>query len=71
MSTVRETWGYACPNCKSDEHLQVELTTMANLMADGTDPVGDQEWDENSFMRCTNCNHDDKAARFYPEETQA
>ncbi len=57
MSTVREIWGYACPNCKSDEHLQVELTTMADLTADGTDPFGDQHWHGESYMQCKACDH--------------
>jgi hypothetical protein len=68
MSTVRETVGLACPNCQSDNFLQVELTTMAKLTSEGTDPFGDQFWDGNSFMRCDNCDHEGLVANFYTEE---
>lgn len=48
MSTVRELFGLACPNCGSDEHLCVVIKTLASLSPDGTDPFGDHEWDHES-----------------------
>lgn len=68
MSTVREEYDLICPQCGSDEHLAVELTTMADLTPEGTDPYGDQEWDHNSYMRCRNCGSDGAVCTFYVEE---
>ncbi len=70
MSTVREIWGLACPKCGSDERLQVELTTMADLTPDGTEPFGDQLWDGKSYTRCDACGHDGKLARFRCDEVK-
>ena len=62
--TVREEWGLACPKCGSDDHLQVQLTTMADLTSYGTEPFGDHTWNENSHMRCFACGHNGKVAGF-------
>lgn len=57
MSTVRETFGLACPICGRDDHLMVEITTMARLHGDGTESVGDEEWAIDSSCGCTACDH--------------
>jgi len=41
VPSVREEWGVACTVCVSDECLQVELSTLADLTPDGTEPFGD------------------------------
>jgi hypothetical protein len=69
--TVRDEWGIACPNCGCDDRLQVQLTTMANLTPDGTEPFGDQEWDDTSFMRCASCSHSGRVTDFYVEDAQS
>lgn len=53
--TVRTIFNLACPKCGSDAHLRVAIDTWAELSTDGTDPVGDHEWNEQSSCRCTNC----------------
>ena len=68
MSTVRDEYNLVCSGCGSDEHLAVELTTMAKLTLDGTDPFGDHEWDHNSYMRCANCGNDGTVCSFYVDE---
>lgn len=68
MSTVREEWSLACPDCGCDDCLQIELTTMADLTPDGADPFGDQEWDHGSYMRCDNCGKDGHAIDFHVEK---
>jgi hypothetical protein len=55
MTSVREIHQLACPGCGSDESLQVQITTMADLSADGTEPTGDHEWQDGSFIRCRAC----------------
>ena len=66
--TVRDEWGMACPNCGCDDRLHVQLTTMADLTPDGTEPFGDQEWDDTSFMRCASCSHAGRVTDFYVED---
>lgn len=70
MSTVREEYDLICPQCGSDEHLSVELTTMAYMTPEGTDPFGDQEWDHNCYMRCINCGNDGTVCTFYFEKVE-
>jgi len=59
---------YKCPHCGGDA-LRVEVATMARLVQedDGniqTEVWGDHEWDNDSYMRCTECGHDDWASGF-------
>ncbi len=53
--SVRSTFTMACPTCGSDEHLQVAIETWADLSAEGTNPVGDHDWNAYSGCRCTSC----------------
>lgn len=70
MNTVRIEWGLACPKCQSDEHLQVQLVTMADLTPDGTEPGGDQEWTPRSFMRCAACGYEGRVSSFDVDEVK-
>jgi hypothetical protein len=70
MSTVREQWGLACPACKSDEYLQVQVTVMADLSVEGSDPCSDQEWDDDSFIRCRSCSHTGTVKSFSIKEDE-
>lgn len=56
MNTVRKTFGLCCPKCGEDDHLMVEITTMARLHYDGTEIVGDDVWGQDSTCGCTDCN---------------
>ncbi len=55
MTSVKDEWGMECPNCHKDDRFKVEISVMAILCVDGTDPVGDQTWDEDSFCCCSHC----------------
>ena len=57
MSSVRDTFGLACPACQSDERLQVQVTTTADLSTDGSEPTSDHGWHDGSFICCRACNH--------------
>lgn len=57
MTSVRDHFELECPCCGSDECLQVELTCMTDLSADGTETFGDHHWDGDSHMCCANCGH--------------
>lgn len=68
MSSVRQEWGLACPNCDRDDCLCVEVKQFADLHPDGTDVGGDAEWDSESVCRCTACDHSGLVADFRIDE---
>lgn len=53
--SVRKEWGMECPECHEDNRLMVEVKVMAHLSHDGTDPDGDQIWDDESPCECRHC----------------
>ncbi len=69
MTSVRSTFGLCCPQCGGDQYLQIQVTTMADLSPDGSEPTGDQEWQEDSFIRCRACNHTGTVKNFTAKET--
>jgi hypothetical protein len=68
MTSVRSIFGLCCPQCNSDQHLQIQVSTMADLSADGSEPTGDQEWQKDSFIRCRSCNHTGTVKDFTVQE---
>lgn len=58
MTSVRETWGLACPHCHGDEDLQIICELWLDVWPDGTTVDGncDHIWDERSECRCRACN---------------
>ena len=62
--TVRTEWGLECPACKQDDGLMVVVQAWADLSADGTEVIGDHEWDDESFMRCAHCGHSGRVEEF-------
>jgi hypothetical protein len=57
MTTVREIFGIACPQCGSDADLKIEITTWVDVSPDGTIDNGyaDHEWDDRSRCFCSAC----------------
>jgi hypothetical protein len=53
--TVASEYDIRCPGCGSDEHMQVEIKTLADLSPDGTDPGPEHGWNEFSYIRCDAC----------------
>lgn len=68
MSTVRETFGLACPKCRNDEHILIAATEFVRLVPDGTVSAGDQEWALDSTAHCSSCGHDGIVAEFEAQE---
>jgi hypothetical protein len=60
---VFEEWGMQCPECGEDNGLAVEVKVMARLSSDGTEPEGDQDWDDDSMCSCE-CGHTSKVEDF-------
>ena len=73
--TVRDLFGLACPKCDDDHRLHLVITTLAALSADGTEPIGDHEWDSTAYCRCNGCRFEgvvsDFAAFDSAEEVQS
>lgn len=61
--TVASEFDIRCPGCGSDEHMQVELKTLAHLTPDGTDPGPEHDWHNDSFIHCDNCDWEGKVAQ--------
>jgi hypothetical protein len=64
MSTVRETYGLACPNCGRDDWIVVGMGTLVLLLPDGTESAGDEVWGIDSPCGCTACDHWDIVKSF-------
>lgn len=64
MTSVRETFGLACPKCGQDDHLHLSVDAFVHLLPDGTEIVGDEEWGPFSRCGCTACNYWATAERF-------
>ena len=73
MSTVRETFGLACPHCRKDDGIIVLATEFVRLVPDGSVSASDQEWAIDSAARCTHCDHSGIVAEFdhQPKTTPA
>ena len=55
--TLRDAYDLACPKCGQADELNVEITCMAHVTPDSTDPYGDHEWGKASFCSCAQCGH--------------
>lgn len=58
--TVASEFDIRCPGCGSDEHMQVEIKTLADLTPDGTAPGPEHDWHVDSFIRCDGCGWEGK-----------
>lgn len=58
---------YICPNCSSAK-LSVECTSFVTVTqgngAVQTHDDFDLDWDDNSHMKCNDCEHEDSAVNF-------
>jgi hypothetical protein len=55
MTTVAEAWGLRCPECGSDDGLEIQAKAWVVLTPDGTRPSdadGNTEWDDDSPCTC-------------------
>lgn len=53
---VRLAWhGMACPRCFTALDLRVTYTGTCKLTPEGSEDVGNHDWDEHSLCRCMRC----------------
>ena len=62
--------GIRCPSCGSEGPFIVEVTVQVVMSDEGSEyGEGDLHWDEESYMRCVECDADGTAADFSGELT--
>ena len=64
MSDLREIHSLACRKCGQAEDLDIVITTLARVTAEGSEPNGDHEWNDESFCRCPSCGTEGAVAAF-------
>jgi hypothetical protein len=56
--------GIRCPNCGQQDRLKITALITCLVTDDGSDPVGDHEWDDCSSTHCPECGFDGKLRAF-------
>lgn len=59
---VKEYHDKCCPGCGEDDKLYVDFTGRAKLTRNGTEDVGDHDWDGSSYMSCGRCSWSGEAS---------
>lgn len=59
--------GLLCPKCGHMDSLNVSAMTTVKVVWDGSEDVGDHEWDDQSFASCPSCHHSGRVINFFPE----
>jgi hypothetical protein len=44
-----------CPACGNEDSFRIAATTIATVIDDGVEEVGDMEWDDDSYAECKQC----------------
>lgn len=69
MSTVRETFGLACPKCGRDDQISIRCEIWVDVTPDGTERVGDDhDYDERNVCGCLACHYVSTVGRFQVED---
>jgi hypothetical protein len=62
--------GIACPKCKSEGPFCIACDVVMLITDDGcAEQVGDNCWDDESYIECRECLHHGKVSDFQTEET--
>ena len=54
----------ACPKCHQTDRFLITATATFDVTDDGTEAVGDVEWDDHSIIKCPECGHRDTVIGF-------
>ena len=54
---LRALFDLACPNCGQADTLHITITCTGELTANGSEALGDHEWEDDSFCLCPECEH--------------
>lgn len=50
--------GVCCPKCGQEDRFRIAAVISCVVTDDGSEPVGDHEWDDESATRCPECGFD-------------
>ncbi len=53
-----------CPKCGQEDHFKIVALIICDVTDDGSEPVGDHEWDDHSATRCPECGFDGEMNEF-------
>jgi hypothetical protein len=56
--------GMRCPECGSYEPFLIGIKTVGKVFDDGVSETFDNEWDDDSYCRCCECDHEGAVADF-------
>lgn len=64
MNDLRDEFGIACPECKAADTVLIEISCLASLTAEGSEPISHHEWGDGSLCICEKCGHRATVAEF-------
>jgi hypothetical protein len=56
--------GIRCPACGQEDRFKITALITCAVTDNGSEPVGDHEWDDDSSTRCSVCGFDGKLRNF-------
>lgn len=56
--------GIRCPECGQEDRLTITALITCVVTDNGSEPVGDHEWDDDSSTHCPECGFDGKLKCF-------
>jgi hypothetical protein len=73
--TVLAEWGMRCPQCNSDDSIDIQMHVFGRLLPDGTDVSepddGSHDWDKDSLAVCAECQFAGTVSDFEVDEKGA
>src|SRR6516165_5319229 len=54
-----------CPKCGQEDRFKIVALITCDVTDDGSEPVGDHEWDDHSATRCSECGFDGELKDFH------
>jgi len=70
MANENVLHGIKCPKCGQEKHFYITGVSEFSVYDDGTDGHKDIEWDEESYIRCAECNEAGKIKHFREPKPQ-
>lgn len=67
MTNTNCLHGIRCPACGQDDQFKITALITCDATDDGSEPVGDHDWDDDSNTYCPGCGFDGKLRHFRTE----
>ena len=56
--------GMRCPKCKQEDTLHIIASVTLEVTDDGSEAIGDQEWDDTNPCHCPECKYKGTVGEF-------